>query len=83
MLKITPNASTNQIIGWKENLLCIRIRGVTEKGQVNENLIDFLSTHFSIPKSHIEILSGHTSRLKRIRLSGITNQQIETRLKDV
>ena len=37
-VKITPNAKQNQIIGWKEDILCLKIKGVPEKGLVNEEL---------------------------------------------
>ncbi len=74
-LKITPNASKNQLVGWRENLLCLRIRGVPEKGRVNEELIDFLAELLDVAKSQIEIVSGHTSRLKRIKIEGISEEK--------
>ncbi len=77
-LKITPNASKNQLVGWRENLLCLRIRGVPEKGHVNEELIDFLAELLDIAKSQIEIISGHTSRLKRIKIDGISEEKFDS-----
>jgi hypothetical protein len=71
-VKITPNASKNEVIGWEGDLLRLRIRGVPEKGRVNEELIAFLAKHLKIAKSQIEIVSGHTSRLKRLRIEGIS-----------
>ncbi len=67
-IKVTPNAKENQIIGQEEGILRVRIKGVPEKGRVNEELISFLSETFKVPKSQIQILSGHTSRLKRVRI---------------
>ena len=72
-VKVTPNAKQNQIIGMKEGVLCVRIRGVPEKGRVNEELIAFLAETLGLAKSQIEIVSGHTSRLKRIRIEGKIN----------
>ena len=70
-VKVTPNASKNQIIGWEGEVLRVRIKGVPEKGRVNAELIEFLSEEFDIPKSKIEILSGHASRLKRLKIEGV------------
>lgn len=70
IVKVTPNASQNQIVGWEGETLKVRIRGVPEKGRVNEELVDFLSEEFGVPKSAIEIASGHTSRLKRLKIAG-------------
>lgn len=72
-VKITPNASKNEIVRWEENRLVLKIRGVPEKGKVNENLIDFLSKKLKIAKSRVEIVTGHTARLKRLSLQGIDN----------
>lgn len=67
-IKVTPNASKNQIMGWEGDVLRLRIKGVPEKGRVNEKLIEFLADTLGIAKSQIEILSGHTSRLKRLKI---------------
>lgn len=70
-VKITPNAHKNEIVGRKEGILNIRIKSVPEKGRANEELVDFLAECLDIAKSKIEIVSGHTSRLKKIRIEGI------------
>ena len=76
-IKVTPNASRNQIIGYKEGILCVRIRGVPEKGRVNEELIAFLAETLGVAKSQIEILGGHTSRLKRLKIEGISQLPVD------
>ncbi len=70
-IKVTPNASKNEIIGWEGEILRIRVRGVPEKGRVNQELIEFLAKTLKIGKSRIEILSGHTGRLKRVKIDGL------------
>lgn len=70
-VRITPNASTNQVLGWKEGILRIKIRGVPEKGKVNKELVAFLADVLNIKQSQIEILSGHTSRDKRLSIEGV------------
>ena len=76
-IKVLPNASSNSIEGWENERLRIRIRGVPEKGKANENLIAFLAKEFGICKSQIKILSGHTSRLKRLEIEGISEEQLK------
>ena len=72
-----PNASKNQIDGWKEEILKIRITTAPEKGEANAALIDFLAETLDIPKSAIQIVSGKSSRLKTLRIEGITQDQIK------
>lgn len=67
-VKITPNASTNSIIGWQGEILKVRIAAPPDKNKANEMLIEFFSQILEIPKSKIEILSGHTSHFKRLQI---------------
>jgi len=79
-IKVTPNAAKNQIIGYEEGVLRLRIRGVPEKGRVNEELIEFLAETLNLAKSEIAILSGHTSRLKRLKIEGLTQEQFNAKI---
>lgn len=76
-VKITPQAAKNQILRWENNLLVIKIQGVPEKGKVNENLINFLAKKLKIAKSKIKILTGQTSRLKKLDIEGISLEQLK------
>ncbi len=75
-VKITPNAKSNSIVGFQEEVLKIKIQAIPDKGKANSELINFLSKELSIPKKHITILSGHTSRLKKLSLEGVTKESI-------
>lgn len=75
-VKITPNASKNEILRWEENRLVIKIHGIPEKGTVNENLINFLAKVLGIAKSQIKIVAGRSSRLKKLNIQGVSREQI-------
>ncbi len=75
-VKITPNASKNEILRWEETRLVIKIQGIPEKGTVNENLINFLAKTLGIAKSQIKIVAGRTSRLKKLNIQGVSREQI-------
>lgn len=79
-VKIIPNGSKNEILRWEENRLVIKIRGIPEKGQVNENLIHFLSKFLKIAKSQITIIKGHTSRLKKLDIQGVSENELTVTL---
>lgn len=82
-VKITPNASRNEILRWEGTRLVIKIQGVPEKGKVNENLIEFLSKTLKIAKSRIEIVSGQTSRLKKLDIQGVSLEEIKELTKSI
>ncbi len=70
MIKITPNAHKNEIVGWQGDVLKVKIEAPPEKGKANDLLIEFLAETFSLAKQNIRIVSGHTSRLKKVEING-------------
>lgn len=75
-VKITPNASKNEILRWEADRLVIKIQGIPERERVNENLINFLAKALGIAKSQIKIVGGRTSRLKKLNIQGVSPEQI-------
>ncbi len=78
-VRLTPNAGSDAIEEIAEDtegkaFLKARVRAVPEKGKANKALIKLLAKHWRIPASSFEILSGETSRIKIIRISGDTVQ---------
>lgn len=74
-VKVTPKASFNEIVGWENDMLKIRIRAVPEKGAANQELISFLAKKLNIGKSQVILLKGSTTRIKRICLKGLNLEE--------
>ena len=70
-IRIQPRASKNEIVTMVSGGLKIRLTAPPVDGAANEALLKFLADTLSIPKSRVEIVSGHTSREKIVRISGI------------
>ncbi len=68
IVKVTPNAPKNRIDGFVDGVLKVKIQAPPDKGKANEELVDFLAEEFGIAKSRIEVVSGHTSRLKKLKI---------------
>lgn len=82
-IKVVPKASKSEIVGWEGAALKIRIKAVPEKGEANEELIDFLSETLDIPKSHISLVGGKTSRNKKVKLDGISSDAFQAKIKAI
>jgi len=63
-----PASSKNEIVGILDDTLKIKIKAPAVEGAANKELIKFLSKAFKVPKSDIVIVSGDTSKRKRVRL---------------
>ena len=69
-VRATPRCSKTQVCGFtSDGALQIRLAAVPERGRANEELRCLLSQLFDVPKNRVEITSGDTARLKRIRIS--------------
>ncbi len=69
--KIIPGSFKNKIIGIYADTLKIAITSPPVEGKANKKCISYLSKHFDIAKSKIEILSGKNSRNKLIKIYNI------------
>jgi len=69
-VRVQPGASKNEIVGVQEDALKIRISAPPVQGKANKVLIQFLAKQLAVKRSQVEIVSGHTSRIKTIRVIG-------------
>jgi TIGR00251 family protein len=74
-LKISPNASKNEIIKSEEGLK-VKITAQPIDGKANKALIEYLSKQLKIPKSSIEILKGETSKEKTLLIKVFDEQKV-------
>ena len=68
-LHIQPRASKNEVCGVQGDALKIRLTSPPVDGAANKLCREFLADLFHVPKSAVEIVSGETSRHKRVRIS--------------
>jgi uncharacterized protein (TIGR00251 family) len=80
-VRIQPRASKNEIILREDGAFKIRLTAPPVDGAANEALVKFLSDVLGIAKSRVEIVSGETSREKRIRISGMSDEDVKKLLK--
>lgn len=58
----------------------IAIAAPAVDGKANDALLRLLASLLHIPRASIEIVSGHTSRSKVVRVLGFTAEQLRTAL---
>ncbi len=69
LIKVTPQASKNEIIYLEGETLKVRLSVVPEKGKANKALIQLLSKKLKISQSQITIVQGQTSRNKKVSIA--------------
>lgn len=63
---VQPKSSRNQVAGFYDDALKIKITSPPVDGAANKMCLQFIAKLLGLPKSRLEILSGHTGRTKRI-----------------
>ena len=77
---VITNASSNEITGWQEGTLKIKLIVPPEGGRANKLLIKYLSHRLSLSKRSITIISGERSPCKIIEITGLNRDEIKMHL---
>lgn len=67
---VQPRASKNKICGIQGDELKISLTSPPVDGAANKLCREFVAGLFDVAKSSVDIISGETSRHKRLRISG-------------
>ena len=76
VVRVQPNAGRNEVFGFKDDVLRMRIAAPPVKGKANQELITFLSDILGVRKSNLAIEKGVTGKRKVISITGLTQTQI-------
>jgi len=79
-IKVHPRARKNAITGELGGALKLSLTAPPVEGRANEACIEFLANLLKVPRSSVTIASGQSSRRKVIRVSGVSADEVETRL---
>ncbi|MFH0847702.1 MAG: DUF167 domain-containing protein [Chloroflexota bacterium] len=79
-LRVQPSSPKNEVLGFREGILSLRITAPPRDGKANKGLIDFLAEKLGIAKSQIDIVKGHSSRNKVVAISGLSEAEVTGRL---
>ena len=71
-LHIQPGARRSELAGIHGEALKIRLAAPPVDGKANAELMRFIAARADTARSCVTLLSGETSRAKRVRITGIT-----------
>lgn len=78
-VKVHPRAKKNAITELGDALK-LSLTAPPIEGRANEACIEFFAKLLKVSRSSITIASGETSRLKMIRVTGLSSQELQERL---
>jgi uncharacterized protein (TIGR00251 family) len=79
--KIVPGSSgPTRICGLLDGMLKIKVSAPPEKGKANQCLLKFLAKEIDMKKNAVSIISGKTSPVKHVKVSGISADKLLKKL---
>lgn len=75
-LHVQPGAKKTECTGLHGEALKIRLAAPPVDGKANAALVAYLADVLDVPKSAVALVSGETSRTKRVRVSGADEARV-------
>ena len=81
-VRLSPRSSKNEIVGFEGDNLKVKVKSPPVDGLANRDLIKLMAKRLNLSKGKIEIISGHTSRLKALKFHGINKEDFFLAVKE-
>jgi uncharacterized protein (TIGR00251 family) len=75
-----PRAARDEIVGWLDGALKVRVTAPPQDGRANAALEAVLAAALGLRKSAVRVASGHASARKRVEIDGLERSEVERRL---
>lgn len=79
---VVPNAKVDSVVGEHAGAIRIKLRAPPVEAKANAALIRFLAEQLKLPRHSIVLERGQKSRDKVIRIDGLTEEDVRTRIRE-
>jgi uncharacterized protein len=75
-VRLQPRARRDEVVGERNGALVIRVTAPPVDGRANAALCRLVAKVAGVAPSRVEIVRGHTSRDKVVRVTGLDEQEL-------
>jgi uncharacterized protein (TIGR00251 family) len=79
-LRVIPRARKTTVEGRREEVVVVRLAAPPVDGAANDELLRALAEWLDLPRRAIALVGGERSRNKRVRIDGLSEADVLTRL---
>ena len=79
-VRVLPKASRNQVDGYEDGTLKLRVTAPPTGGQANAGVIALLAKTLGVSKSKLKIIRGQSSRNKVVLVDTLTEREVRRRI---
>jgi uncharacterized protein len=70
-VRLTPKAKSEEIVGVRDGVLLVKVTAPPVDGKANSALCRLLAKRLRVATGRVTVVSGVSSRIKRVRVEGI------------
>ena len=82
-LRVQPRASRDEIVGWQDTTLRLRVTAAPVAGAANAAVVRLLARALDVPPSAVSVVSGLQGRAKIVEIAGLGRADVHNRLSSV
>ncbi len=75
-VKVHPKASRDQVVGYRDGVLQLRVTAPPDKGRANAAVVALLADALGVAKSRVRIVRGQSSRDKVLTVESLTPEYV-------
>ena len=79
-VRVQPKSSRNQVDGFQDGALRVRVTAAPTEGQANAAVIAILAKTLGVSKSRLEIIRGYSSRDKVVSIDTLTEEEVQRKI---
>ena len=73
-IRVQPKASRNSVEIASDGTARVRVTAPPDKGKANDAVVKLLAAKLGVSRSDVNIVRGHTSRSKEVRIEGMDRE---------
>ena len=75
-LHVLPGAGRTAVVGRHGDALKVRVAAPPERGRANDACVALVADTLAVPPAQVELVSGPSSRAKRVRITGLEADEV-------
>jgi uncharacterized protein len=79
-VRVEPRASRDEVVGWREDTLRLRVSAPPLEGRANAAVVDLIARAAGVARSAVSVVAGERSRDKLLRVDGVSAAALRARL---
>jgi uncharacterized protein len=78
-VKVVPRAAKDEVVGWLDGALKVRVQAPPEEGRANRAVEALLAEALRLKKNAVTVVGGRSTARKRVAIDGLTHAEIVSR----